>query len=262
VTPTRCDIDALALDRALAPPPSSEEEIDIEEILEVLEADPGALEATPPRASRIPAVRRLPKLPPPSHAPQPTVDVAVGGPPSARTWAPSSFAPVTVEEAPSLSAAESNVHAAAAPRSRRLRTAGIAWGIGLVLLAAGMGLGVALGTPAAKVVAHTPPPMDAAEVDPPEVPGVVSTTQARAMASTRTISIAAPTFDVTSLPQAPVGTVSLAAAASSHRLYVDGVVAPSGSAVVKCGKHLVKVGSKGRAQMLDVACGGETIVGL
>jgi hypothetical protein len=44
-------------------------------------------------------------------------------------------------------------------------------------------------------------------------------------------------------------------------LIVDGVLAPSGSAVVKCGKHVVKVGSRGRWQVVDVACGGETVVG-
>jgi hypothetical protein len=43
-------------------------------------------------------------------------------------------------------------------------------------------------------------------------------------------------------------------------LIVDGVVAPSGSVVVRCGKHLVRVGSKGRRQVVNVACGGETIV--
>jgi hypothetical protein len=70
-----------------------------------------------------------------------------------------------------------------------------------------------------------------------------------------------PTLDVTSLPLAPVGTVSLAGAASGHRLFVDGVVASRGTALVTCGKHVVRVGSHGHAQVVDVTCGSEVLVG-
>jgi hypothetical protein len=70
-----------------------------------------------------------------------------------------------------------------------------------------------------------------------------------------------PTVDIASLPQSPVGTVSLAAVASSHRLFVDGVVAANGTVVVSCGQHFVKVGSKGRSQSVDVPCGTDVVVG-
>jgi hypothetical protein len=46
-------------------------------------------------------------------------------------------------------------------------------------------------------------------------------------------------IDVANLPQASVGTVTLAAAAAEHRLFVDGVVRPRGEAGVGCGKHRV-----------------------
>jgi hypothetical protein len=57
-----------------------------------------------------------------------------------------------------------------------------------------------------------------------------------------------------------VGTISLAAAASMHRLFVDGKVAPSGSQVVKCGVHVVQVGSRGIRRYVTVPCGEEVVV--
>jgi hypothetical protein len=69
-----------------------------------------------------------------------------------------------------------------------------------------------------------------------------------------------PTVSVQSLPIVEEGTITLAAAASSHRLFVDGQVAKGGSAVVTCGSHVVKVGSRGTAHRLVVACGQELIV--
>jgi hypothetical protein len=69
-------------------------------------------------------------------------------------------------------------------------------------------------------------------------------------------------IDVANLPQASVGTVTLAAAAAEHRLFVDGVVRPRGEAVVSCGKHRVKVGSRGRTRIVDVPCGGDVAADL
>jgi hypothetical protein len=70
-----------------------------------------------------------------------------------------------------------------------------------------------------------------------------------------------PTVDVSSLPVAPVGTLSLSPNAAGHRLYVDGAMVAKGSAVVSCGKHLVKVGSRGRPMNVDVPCGADVVVG-
>jgi len=92
-------------------------------------------------------------------------------------------------------------------------------------------------------------------------PAPVTPAAASVSGAGKTGSTGTPTFDVASLPQAPVGTVSLATTASQHRLFVDGVVAPRGSAVVTCGKHVVRVGSHGHAQVVDVSCGGDVIVG-
>jgi hypothetical protein len=69
-----------------------------------------------------------------------------------------------------------------------------------------------------------------------------------------------PTFDVSSLPQAPVGTVTLAPVVSGHRLFIDGAVASHSAAVVSCGKHVVRIGSRGRDKWIDVPCGGEVVV--
>jgi hypothetical protein len=69
-----------------------------------------------------------------------------------------------------------------------------------------------------------------------------------------------PSVDVSSLPQAQVGSISLASSATGHRLFVDGSVYASGSAVVSCGRHFVRVGSRGRALTVDVPCGTDVVV--
>lgn len=63
-----------------------------------------------------------------------------------------------------------------------------------------------------------------------------------------------------SLPRVESGTVSLAAVAASHRLFIDGRVAEGGSAVVKCGTHLVQVGSRGARRTINVPCGQEVVL--
>jgi hypothetical protein len=69
-----------------------------------------------------------------------------------------------------------------------------------------------------------------------------------------------PSVDVSSLPQAQVGSISLASSATGHRLFVDNSVYASGSAVVSCGRHFVRVGSRGRAMTVDVPCGTDVVV--
>jgi len=55
------------------------------------------------------------------------------------------------------------------------------------------------------------------------------------------------------------GVLVLSPAAARHRLYVDGKVVEvqRSRAVVPCGTHEVRVGSRGTAQTLEVGCGGE-----
>ena len=50
--------------------------------------------------------------------------------------------------------------------------------------------------------------------------------------------------------------------ADGHRLFVDGKVIPVKDlkAVVPCGTREVKIGSRGTARTLDVACSGETAI--
>jgi hypothetical protein len=71
---------------------------------------------------------------------------------------------------------------------------------------------------------------------------------------------AVPAVAVQNLPRVAAGTISLAAVAASHRLFVDGKIAPTGSTVVSCGSHVVQVGSRGARRRVDVPCGQEVVV--
>ena len=48
--------------------------------------------------------------------------------------------------------------------------------------------------------------------------------------------------------------------APKHRLWVDSHLAPSWKRTVKCGEHVVQVGSQGEARTVNVPCGGEISV--
>jgi hypothetical protein len=98
--------------------------------------------------------------------------------------------------------------------------------------------------------ARSAPPVTQPAADPAPPPAVQAQPQ----------STNIPSVSVQSLPRVKVGTISLAAAASSHRLFVDGRVVTSGSAVVKCGVHLVQVGSRGVKRYVSVPCGEEVVV--
>jgi hypothetical protein len=285
ITPTRLDIDARALDRALASSPAPEE-IELEDILDVVHVTPALRSSSPPRRTTLPppparpartfpppppmpsfALPSAPSMPalallPPGRAPIASIDLILEEDPPEPQRVLASYAPVTVEE-PSPWLAESTFVLAPAARSRG-RTPGVAWAVGLGLLAGVVVVGVALRSAGAKDAAQltAASSLERASLErvaSESATGVVATPPTPSQQAA-TAGPSAPTFDVANLPRAPVGTVSLAAAASSHRLIVDGVVAPSGSVVVKCGKHLVRVGSKGRTQIVDVACGGETVV--
>jgi hypothetical protein len=134
---------------------------------------------------------------------------------------------------------------AASNKRRRVSTWGMAAAAATALLVVGIVAGQSTSSSAMPLAAQvipqvsqsapvTPAPESAA----PEIPAVA----------------------VQSLPRVAAGTISLAAVAASHRLYVDGKVVPNGSASVTCGSHLVQVGSRGARRRVEVACGQEVVL--
>lgn len=65
---------------------------------------------------------------------------------------------------------------------------------------------------------------------------------------------AIPQMDVAALPKSKQGTV---VGLADHRLWIDGKLAQSFTALVDCGPHLVQVGSAGTARTVLVPCGDE-----
>jgi serine/threonine protein kinase len=57
---------------------------------------------------------------------------------------------------------------------------------------------------------------------------------------------------------AAVGTLETPASMAEHRVFVDGLARGSGGVALRlsCGRHLVRLGSQGRLQWIDVPCGG------
>ena len=111
---------------------------------------------------------------------------------------------------------------------------------------------IALLAPPSKVAASAPPANAGAS------PNSATFVEAPAPhVSPITVSHDVPVVDVTALPRSPIGTV---VGAAGHRLFIDGHVARGASAEVKCGLHVVKVGSAGVSKMIDVPCGGEITV--
>jgi hypothetical protein len=76
-----------------------------------------------------------------------------------------------------------------------------------------------------------------------------------------------PTVSVDSLPKpaiaADASLVTFPAYAQGHRVFVDGrvlAVTDGAPATIKCGRHVVKIGSGRKSRVLDFACGREVIV--
>ena len=126
----------------------------------------------------------------------------------------------------------------------------LAWVVGMVGAVAAVTVGIALGQ-ARVSAARSPQSVVVSRPLPAVAVPVVSKVTSNPLV---------PTVSVQSLPQVGVGTVSLAAVAASHRLFVDGRVAEGGSAVVKCGPHLVQVGSRGVRRTVEIPCGQEVVL--
>jgi serine/threonine-protein kinase len=60
-----------------------------------------------------------------------------------------------------------------------------------------------------------------------------------------------------------MGIIRTTGAAPGRRIFVDDKVVGQtpDSATIKCGPHQIKVGSSGKAQTIDVPCGGEINLG-
>lgn len=77
---------------------------------------------------------------------------------------------------------------------------------------------------------------------------------------------APPTISVDALPKAKIGAkmtlVTLPSRARGHRVYVDNKELPDAISAtpMACGRHVVRIGTHGKAQKLDFPCGGELTV--
>lgn len=78
---------------------------------------------------------------------------------------------------------------------------------------------------------------------------------------------AVPTMSVDALPKPPIpadsSLVTLPAYAQGHRVFVDGrviAVADGAPTKIKCGRHMIKIGSARKARVIDLACGREVVI--
>lgn len=104
---------------------------------------------------------------------------------------------------------------------------------------------------------------------------VTGAVQRHAAARPTSVQVRAPTPSVSATTSSPVvsaaasaepprttGRIILPARAAGHRLFIDDRVVGEGQGVlpVACGRHLVKIGSRGKSQSVDVPCGGDVDV--
>ncbi len=108
----------------------------------------------------------------------------------------------------------------------------------------------------AVVAAAAPPPATSAPAPTPPPPPVAEA-PAPAPAS----------VSVDSLPKSPIPSdtslVTFPSYAQGHRVFVDGrvvVVADGAPTKMKCGRHMMKIGSARKARVVDLACGREVII--
>jgi hypothetical protein len=141
---------------------------------------------------------------------------------------------------------------------------GIGWGLGAAIVGVGCLVLVLVNV----TRASAGPTEGASDVRPTAAAGPVRATNAAVLPSTALVSTAStagggvPVVSVLSLPRVvpTTGTIRLIESAAAHRLFVDGAVQTGTSAVVTCGKHMIQVGSAGRAHALMIGCGEETVI--
>ena len=76
-----------------------------------------------------------------------------------------------------------------------------------------------------------------------------------------------PTVSVDALPKEPipadVAMVTFPAYAHGHRVFIDGRIVPIAEGAptkIRCGRHMVKIGTARKARVLDLACGRDVVI--
>jgi len=162
--------------------------------------------------------------------------------------------PTVVDWAPVAASGGRADSTAALPLLNQRPKRRLGWVVGTVAAVAGMTLVIALGQ--SRVSSARSP--RGGTVTKPVAP---SPAVARASAGpARSDAPFIPATSIQNLPRVETGTISLAAVAASHRLFIDGKVAEGGTAVVSCGTHAVQVGSQGVRRYVTVPCGQEIIL--
>lgn len=116
---------------------------------------------------------------------------------------------------------------------------------------------IAAGTPSRPAQPVAVAVAAAAAAPPPERPAVAPAPAASAV----------PTLSIDALPKSPIpadmAMVTFPAYAHGHRVFIDGRIVPiadGGPTKLKCGRHMVKIGTARKARVLDLACGRDVII--
>jgi eukaryotic-like serine/threonine-protein kinase len=142
------------------------------------------------------------------------------------------------------------------PRPRRR---GMVVAVGLVALAACVALAVLFSIP--------PPPIEetatTAAIDATPPPAILPPAASPAAAPAASVPRAPEPPLPSPTPASTIGSLTTPARAHSHRVFIDGkYAAPRSGATLSlhCGKHLVRIGSRGKDQPVEVPCGGSVTV--
>ena len=114
---------------------------------------------------------------------------------------------------------------------------------------------------------HDAPAAAAATAAPAPAPIATVATVATVTSPAAAVPSAVPTISVDALPKPAVAAdsslVTFPPYAEGHRVFLDGRVLPvvmGRPTAIKCGRHMLKIGSTRRARVVDFACGREVIV--
>ena len=241
----------------------------------------------PPGPAQSAAVDALLRASDPAYAPYaPYAPYAAGA-----DYETPSVGPMMLATAPPP--ARAVIHATRDARAAR-SSRGLAIAIGaLVITVVGVaaGAGVVLGarsgtyarlrdgakSMAARATSKHDAPVAAATVaSTAELPAAPSTGTARVVAPVTPVTLvtpvalapaSVPTVSIDSLPKPAIAAneslVTFPAYAEGHRVFLDGRVLPvdpGTPTTIKCGRHMLKIGSARRGRVLDFACGREVIV--